>query len=80
MGGIRAGGQQHEEDLLGRIGNGGKGVGGEHRQGEHLGQERVLEPMGGHPAPDEDALDQVDGGLGVQPLCRGHGQILRAPR
>ena len=49
---------QDEEDLLGRVGGGGDGVGGEDRQGDDLDEALVVLLGRGDRRPDEDPLQR----------------------
>lgn len=57
----RPGQCQGEEDLVGGVGDGGEGVGGEDRQCDAFGQQLVAHGVGAHRATDEQPLEVVDG-------------------
>ena len=55
----KPGDPQHEEDLVGRVGDRREGVAGEHRERDPLGQQRLAETVAAHGAAEQQALDGV---------------------
>jgi hypothetical protein len=56
--GREPGDAEREEDLVRRIGNRRKGVTGEHREGDPLGQEGLVQTVAAHGSTEQDPLER----------------------